>query len=161
MVNVAAAVASDLPAFPTSPDLGRRWASKELRTRRLTRFGNDSSHPDFSLLLCSRSGKRLFPEKTKRVKDLSFPADFHRLYDHFYVPSFDFGSSNVAEEVKASEEVAQALSEEDIDVLDFNADELSEFLGHISPVQTALGVSICQKRGCGVRCLVQPKPQRM
>jgi hypothetical protein len=74
----------------------------ELRKRRLTRFRNDSSHPDFSLLLDSNK-QRLFTEKKTRVKDLSFPADFKTLYRWLYpnsVKSSDCGNSSDSIEQK-------------------------------------------------------------
>ena len=73
----------EIPPFPNKPDKARRWASTELRQRKLTRFGNDCSHPNFSLLL-NKNGSLLFAEKIKRVKDMSYPADFRVLYDWLY-----------------------------------------------------------------------------
>jgi hypothetical protein len=71
--------------FPTSYSAARKWASRELKQRKLTRFRNTNSHCDFGLLVDRSTGALLFPTKTK-VDDLSYPSEYQELYDYLYRP---------------------------------------------------------------------------
>jgi hypothetical protein len=96
---------TDSVPFPPNINEARKWASAELKRRKLTRFLNESSHVNFELVV-SPNGERLFEDGVEKIKDLKYPADFHKLYG--WVHSRAASASNRCQSVGAEvHEVAQ------------------------------------------------------